>query len=365
VIPVSAPKHQYLSHRAEIDAAIARVLESGWYVLGDEVAAFEKEFATYCGVKHAVGVGNGTDALAIAIKGLGIGPGDEVITSVLTAVASVAAIEMAGATPIAIDVDPIYRTLDPELLSVAINAKTKAIIPVHLYGQFADMTAIMKIANEHDLAVIEDCAQATGAMYQNDRAGSVGKAGCFSFYPTKNLGAIGDGGMIITDDPALATAGRQLRQYGWNDDRQSQQSGVNSRLDEIQAAILRSKLKHLDADNDRRRETADIYDGALAGTGLPAPARRDATQHAFHLYVIDTPHRERLRAHLADNGIATGIHYPSPVHLEPVYQNQLGDFARPIAENLCKTVLSLPLYPELTESEVDQVAVALAAFRTE
>ncbi len=363
MIPVSAPKRQYLSHRSEIDAAISGVLESGWYVLGSEVTAFEKEFATYCGVEHAIGVGNGTDALAIAIKALGIGPGDEVVTSALTAVATIAAIEMTGATPIAIDVDPTYRTLDPSLLAGAINAATKAIIPVHLYGQAADMATITKIADDHKLTVIEDCAQATGALYHSHHAGSIGNVGCFSFYPTKNLGAIGDGGMIVTNDPVLATAARQTRQYGWNDERDSLHPGVNSRLDEMQAAILRVKLHYLDADNNRRREIADIYDAALSGTGLPVPARRADTQHAFHLYVIDTPHRDRLRDHLTDNGVGSGIHYPSPVHREPAYENRLGDFERPQAERLCDTVLSLPLYPELTDGEVDQVATALAAFK--
>jgi dTDP-4-amino-4,6-dideoxygalactose transaminase len=363
VIPVSSPKHQYLKHRAEIDGAIQRVLESGWYVLGTEVQLLEQEFAAYCGVGHAIGVANGTDALAIALRGMGIGPGDEVVTTALTAVATIAAIEMAGATPLAVDVEPEFRTLDPACLKAAIGPKTKAIIPVHIYGQSADLGAIMEIAAESGLLVLEDCAQATGARLGGRRLGSIGNAGSFSFYPTKNLGAIGDGGMVVTDDAELAASIRQLRQYGWNDDRESLRSGINSRLDELQAAILRAKLGHLDADNARRREIAAAYDAALADTGIPVPARRDDTEHAFHLYVVQTADRERLREHLAAHGVGTGIHYPTPVHLEPGYRGRLGDWPRPVAESLCREILSLPLYPELTDGEVEQVASALAGFR--
>jgi dTDP-4-amino-4,6-dideoxygalactose transaminase len=363
MIPVSSPKHQYLKHRPEIDAAILRVLESGWYVLGTEVQAFEQEFAAYCGVGHAIGVANGTDALAIALRGMGIGPGDEVVTTALTAIATISAIEMAGATPVAVDVDPGLRTLDPSCLKAAISPKTKAVIPVHIYGQSADMDAILNIAAAHGLLVLEDCAQAAGARFGKRMLGSIGNAGSFSFYPTKNLGAIGDGGMVVTDDAELAASIRQLRQYGWNDARESLRSGVNSRLDELQAAILRAKLGHLNADNARRRDIADVYDAALADTGIPAPTRRDNAEHAFHLYAVQAPDRERLREHLTAHGIGTGIHYPTPVHLEPGYRGRLGNWPRPAAETLCREILSLPLYPELTDGEVEQVTTALAGFR--
>jgi len=258
----------YQEHKEEIDAAISRVLESGWYILGEEVRSFEKEFSKYIGVNHGIGVGNGTDAITLALKACGIGPGDEVITVSHTAVATVAAIELSGATPVLIDISPDTYTLDPDHLKEAITPKTKAVLPVHLYGHPADMDRIIPIAEEHDLYVIEDCAQSHGSIHHRKKTGSLGDIAAFSFYPTKNLGAIGDGGMVVTDDANLAEQVRLLRQYGWKERNKSSIPGLNSRLDEVQAAILRVKLQYLDSENLRRRSIANIYKQRLLSKDL-------------------------------------------------------------------------------------------------
>jgi dTDP-4-amino-4,6-dideoxygalactose transaminase len=362
VIPVSSPKEQYLSFQDEINAAVRRVMESGRYVLGPEVADFERHFAAYCGVSHGIGVGNGTDALALALRGVGIVPGDEVITVSFSAVATVAAVELAGARPALVDINPDRFTIDPNHIAASITDNTKAIVPVHLYGQPAAMDEIMVIAGRHDLKVIEDCAQAAGASYGDRRVGSIGDAGCFSFYPTKNLGAVGDGGMIVTDDAELAKRLRGLRQYGWNPARESLVAGVNSRLDEIQAAILGVKLRHLDEGNARRCAVADAYDEGLAGTDVILPARVEGTTHVFHHYVLKCPVRDRLCTHLAAAGVTTAIHYPQPIHAEPAYAGRFPVQPLPETERACGEVLSLPMYPELDAASIETVIAALTAF---
>jgi dTDP-4-amino-4,6-dideoxygalactose transaminase len=363
MILCSNPKAQYLAHQAGIDTAIQRVLASGYYVLASEVKAFESEFAAYATSKHCIGVGSGTEALHVALRALGIGPGDEVITTAHTAVATVSAIELAGATPVFADIDPKYFTLDPALVERAISPATKAIIAVHLYGQPVDLTAFSEIAKRRGLKLVEDCAQAHGALHQGRRVGSVGDIAAFSCYPTKNLGAIGDGGMIVTSDDALATRCRLLREYGWAERYVSHISGFNSRLDELQAAILRVKLPALDADNQKRQVIADRYDAELVGLPVELPLRRPETRHVFHLYVLRAQSRDRLQAHLKSAGVGALIHYPVPIHLQKAYLGKVrGGESLPETERAAREVLSLPMYPELSEAEVGSVIAALQSF---
>jgi dTDP-4-amino-4,6-dideoxygalactose transaminase len=363
MILCSNPLAQYQAHRNEIDAAMLRVLDKGRYILGEEVKAFESEFAAYIRVAHGIGVGSGTEALHVALRACNIGPGDEVITVAHTAVATVAAIELAGATPVLVDIEPDYYTLDPGKLEAAINSHTKAIIPVHLYGQTADLAPILETAREHDLRVIEDCAQAHGAMYRGRRVGSWGDIACFSFYPTKNLGALGDGGMVVTNDPALAERARLLREYGWASRYVSRVAGWNSRLDELQAAVLRVKLRYLDADNAARERLAAVYRENLAGTPLVTPKCRAGATHVFHLYVVRSRERNELQTFLQARGIGALIHYPVPVHLQPAYQGRLqGGDKLPETERAAREVLSLPMFPELGESEVQMVIATIQAF---
>lgn len=362
----SNPKAQYLAHSNIIDAAITRVLDSGQYILGQEVEAFETAFAAYTGAAHAVGVGNGTDAITLALRGLGVGPGDEVITVSHTAVATAAAIELAGAKPVFIDIDPATYTLDAKQLHASVTSRTKAVVPVHLYGQPAPMDAIVRVAREHGLKVVEDCAQAAGATYKGRRVGSIGDVGCFSFFPTKNLGALGDGGMITTSNAVTAERIQGLRQYGWNNGRSSMESGVNSRLDELQAAILHAKLPFLDDDNERRRSIAIQYDDVLRGLkdcgGIIAPARSKNTQHVFHLYVVRTTHRNALMDHLLQNGIQAAIHYAEPVHRQSTYQGRGGSHSLDQTEKAAAEILSLPIYPELDQQTLDKIIGALVSF---
>lgn len=353
------PRAQYDAHAEEIDAAMARVLRGGRYILGEEVASFEKEFAATLGVAHAIGVGSGTDALHLALRAAGIGAGDEVITVSHTAVATVAAVEMAGATPVLVDIDPILYTIDPARIAEAITERTRAIIPVHLYGGAADLDAVFDIARRRSLKVIEDCAQSHGATIRGRRTGAIGDAGTFSFYPTKNLGAIGDGGMIVTADDGIAAAARLLRQYGWEERYVSRIAGWNSRLDELQAAVLRVKLRHLDHDNRRRRGIAAAYTDGLRGTALTLPATRPDSEHAFHLYVVRSLQRDRLAGFLHERGVGTLVHYPVPVHLQPAYSGRLGSRPLPETERAAREVLSLPMYPELRDDEVQQVIKAI------
>jgi dTDP-4-amino-4,6-dideoxygalactose transaminase len=363
LILCSNPRAQYEAHKSEIDAAMARVLAGGWYILGQEVRAFEEEFATFCGVNHGVGVGSGTEALHLALRACDVGPGDEVITVSHTAVATVSAIELCGATPVMVDIEPDYFTIDPDKVRTAITARTKAIIPVHLYGQSADLGAILDLANRAGLRVIEDCAQAHGAAYRGKRVGSFGDLGCFSFYPTKNLGALGDGGMVVTKDARLAEKLRLLREYGWAERYVSHSVGFNSRLDELQAAMLRCKLPHLDADNAARARHAGFYDRMLGETSLALPRRREGATHVFHLYVLRTPMRDRLLHHLRKEGVGALVHYPVPVHLQPAYRHYgRGEGSLPGTERAAHEILSLPMYPELTETELATAVKALRAF---
>jgi dTDP-4-amino-4,6-dideoxygalactose transaminase len=362
LIPCANPRAQYLAYRQEIEAAIGRVLDGGCYILGPELRAFEGEFASYVGVAHGVGVGNGTDALRIALAACGIGPGDEVVTVSHTAVATVAAIEMAGATPVLADIEPRYFTLDPGGIEKLLTPRTKAIVPVHLYGQPADIDPILGIARGRGLKVIEDCAQAHGATYRGKRVGSFGDAACFSFYPTKNLGAIGDGGMLVTDVPEVAGRARALREYGWRDRFVSEVPGWNSRLDELQAAVLRVKLRSLDRDNGARVRLASLYDRELATTPVGVPARRSDATHVFHLYVVRSKEREELREYLKGREVAASIHYPVPVHTQPAYAGRVRHGGLPVTEMAARDILSLPIFPELTEPEVRTVTRAVADY---
>ncbi len=356
MIPVFDLKEQYSAIKGEVDEAVARVLESGRFILGQEVQAFEEEFATYCGLAHGIGVGSGTEALHLALLACGVRSGDEVITVPHTAVATVAAIELAGARPVFVDIDPLSYTMAPDQVEARITARTRAIVPVHLYGQAADLDPILEIARRHGLTVIEDCAQAHGAEYKGRRVGSFGQVACFSFYPTKNLGAYGDGGMVVTNDRELAQKIRQLRQYGWEKRYISSVRGLNSRLDEIQAAILRVKLRHLADWNEARRARARLYNELLAGSGVVPPIERGYGRHVYHLYVVRCPYRDALKDYLAEHGVGTAIHYPVPIHLQGAYRDlgyRRGDF--PVAEACANEVLSLPMYPELREDEVREV----------
>jgi dTDP-4-amino-4,6-dideoxygalactose transaminase len=362
MILCSNPLPQYQSHKKEIDEAIARVLEKGWYILGEEVKAFEKEFGAWTGAEHGIGCGSGTEALHLALAALGIGRGDEVITVAHTAVATVSAIELAGAKTVFCDIDPETYTMDPAKLPALINSKTKAVIPVHIYGQAADLDPILKLAREKKLKVIEDCAQAHGATYKGKRVGSYGDLACFSFYPTKNLGAIGDGGMVITSDAKLAEKCRLLREYGWAERYISHIAGWNSRLDELQAAILRVKLKYLEEDNKKRNKIAEIYNSALAGTGLVLPAVRQGNGHVYHLYVVRAKKRDELQKFLKAQDIGALIHYPVPVHLQPAYKEIAGPGSLPVTEKAAREILSLPIYPELKQEEAEKVIAALKNF---
>ncbi|MFL5282898.1 MAG: DegT/DnrJ/EryC1/StrS family aminotransferase [Rhodopila sp.] len=367
MIPQANPGAGYQALKPEIDAAVARALASGWYILGNEVRGFEAEFANWLGAGAVIGCGNGTDAIALALRGLGIGPGCTVVTVSHTAVATVAAIEMAGATPLLVDIDPVHYTMDPEALRRALEQPplgvppVVAVVPVHLYGQAADLDRILPLCRAHRVALIEDCAQAHGARLHGQRVGTFGDAATFSFYPTKNLGALGDGGAVAVADTGLAARIAALRQYGWHKHYISDEVGVNSRLDELQAAILRVKLGHLDSQNARRRAIAAAYTAALANGPLVAPRIRDDAESVFHLYVVRTAQRDAIQARLRDAGIGTGIHYPVPVHQQPAYQARvtLGPGGCPETEAAAREILSLPLYPELTDEQVATVCTAL------
>lgn len=353
----------YESQKAAIDRAVQRVLAGGWYVLGEEVRRFEEEFAAFCNSKQAVGVAAGTDALLLALKAFDIGAGDDVITVSFTAVATAAAIEMSGARPIFVDVDPKTYTLDPSQLADVLTADTKAIIPVHLYGQPADMDAIISFARANDLIVIEDCAQAAGATYKGRMAGSMGHAAAFSFYPTKNLGAMGDGGAVVCQDARTAERLRELRQYGWRERYISEEVGANSRLDELQAAILRVKLQNLANDNEARRRAAVQYSQMLRDLPLLPPQERANSQHVYHLYVVQTAQREALRAFLAQRDVGTAVQYPVPVHLQPAYtRHGYERGSLPVGEQLADAVLSLPMYPQISEAQVTAVCTAIRDF---
>jgi dTDP-3-amino-3,4,6-trideoxy-alpha-D-glucose transaminase len=347
--------------RVDIDAAISRVIDRGWFVLGPEVEAFEAEFAAASGVAHAVGVNTGTDALMLALKVLDIGPGDEVVTAPLTAAYTALAIRMAGATPVFADLDPARCTLAPATVEAAITPRTRAIVPVHLYGQPADMTALAAIADRHGLPIVEDCAQAHLATSDGRPVGTFGTLSAFSFYPTKNLGALGDGGAVVTNDAGLAARLRRLRNGGQSSRYQHDEPGVNSRLDEMQAAILRARLPRLAGWTRRRREIAARYRAALDGGPVTVlPAADDG--HVYHLFTVHSDARDALQAWLASAGIGTLVHYPIPVHRQPAFAD-LPASHNPVADTVCSRVLSLPLHPALTDRDVDEVAASVMQFR--
>ena len=364
IVPQANPGAGYRAHKQEIDAAISRALDSGWYILGQEGRAFEAEFAAWLGAGTAVGCGNGTDAIALALRGLGIGAGCSVVTVSHTAVATVAAIESTGAVPLLIDIEPDHYTMDPaELAQVLADPPPglppiRAVVPVHLYGQVADVEVIGTLCRKHGVALVEDCAQAHGARRNGRMAGTFGDVATFSFYPTKNLGALGDGGAVVARDPAVGTRIAALRQYGWKRHYISDEVGINSRLDELQAAVLRVKLTWLDAANARRRDIARAYDVVL---GARAPRERRGSEHVYHLYVVRTPDRDQVQARLRERGVGSGIHYPVPVHLQPAYANRvpLGPSRCQATERAAAEILSLPLYPELTDDQVTVVCRAI------
>lgn len=362
MIPAADLSRAHRAIRGELDAALAGVLDRDWYVLGPEVEAFEAEFAAYLGVGHVVGVANGTDAIGLTLRALGIGPGDEVVTTAFTAAPTVTAVVATGATPVFADLDPLSRTLDPAAVAAAIGPRTRALLPVHLYGQPAAMDAFRSLATRHGLALIEDAAQAHGAMDRGRMAGSLGDAACFSFYPTKNLGALGDGGAVATDDAAAAARLRRLRNLGQTARYVHEEHAGHSRLDEIQAAVLRVKLRHLDGWTAERRRLAARYSCLLApialqnGGRLRLPAIVDNSDSCWHQYVVEVEAREVLRAALREMGVGTDVHYPTPVHLQSAYRAYgHGEGSLPISERLAHTVCSLPIFPGLTDTEQDEV----------
>jgi dTDP-4-amino-4,6-dideoxygalactose transaminase len=359
-VPLLDLQAQYRSLKPRIDAAVIRVLESGRYVLGPEVAAFEEEFAAFCGTRHAIGVNTGTSALHLALLACEIGEGDEVITVPFTFVATVAAIQYTGARPVLVDVEPGTLNMDPALIEAAITPRTRAIVPVHLHGQPADMERIRRLADRYGVTVIEDAAQAHGAEVGGRRVGSLGSMGCFSFYPGKNLGAAGEGGAITTDDEALAARVRLLRDWGAEQKYHHVLRGFNYRLEEIQAAILRVKLAELERWTDARRTHAARYRELLADAAVEQPREAAERRHVYHVFAIRHGQRDALAAELADCGVGTGIHYPVPVHLQPGYADLgygPGDF--PVSERAANEILSLPMYPELRPDQLEAVASAV------
>jgi dTDP-4-amino-4,6-dideoxygalactose transaminase len=361
MIPLATPLEQFRAHRPAIATAVTRVLEGGGYILGKEVETFEAAFARYCGTTHAIGLNSGTDALVLGLKALGVKAGDKVATVAHTALATIAAVIATGATPVLVDVDPATHTLDPAKLAAALDPSVRAIVVVHLYGNMANLPAIFEIAARNGIPVIEDCAQSTGAKLGGKRAGSMGALGCFSFYPTKNLGAIGDGGMVVTSDAALATRIARLRQYGWDAERATEEPGLNSRLDPVQAAILGVKLPHLDADNSRRIAIATRYNEAFRDLPLRLPLVRADAAHVFHLYVVECDDRDALRESLKQADVQSAVHYTPATHQQGGYDRIVSFPAGGLAvtEKLVGRILSLPMYPELTDTQVDAVVAAV------
>lgn len=356
-------QRDYAELQPEIDTAVRRVLQSGWFILGKELDLFEEAFAAYLNVAHCVGCASGTEAIALALMAADVGPGDEVITVAHTAVPTISAISMIGARPVFVDIQPDTCLMDLHLVEAAITSRTAAILPVHLYGQCVDMDPLLTVAAHHGIPVIEDCAQAHGALYKGRLAGSMGLMAAFSFYPSKNLGCYGDGGTVTTNDPNSARRLRMLRNYGQRWRYHHEIIGINSRLDELQAAILGAKLRHLDVWNRRRRQIAAQYCVELAGLPLQVPVEAPENEHVFHLYVIQSAERDRLQAFLAERGIQTLIHYPVPAHLQPAYVGlgyERGSL--PVTEGVANAVISLPMYPQLRADEIDQVVAAIREF---
>jgi dTDP-4-amino-4,6-dideoxygalactose transaminase len=361
MIPFLDLKAQYASIKAEIDAAVFQTLESSQFVLGEEVAAFEREFADYCDARHGIAVNSGTSALHVSLLAAGVGPGDEVITVPFTFIATVAAIGYTGARPVLVDIEPSSFTMDVTQIEGAITSRTRAIVPVHLYGQMADMDAIMAIARRHDVAVIEDACQAHGAEYKGRRAGSIGVSGCFSFYPGKNLGAYGEGGMVVTSNDDHARTMRMLRDWGQSQRYHHTLKGFNYRMDGMQGAILRVKLRHLEEWNETRRARAQLYTQLLAhSTQVTLPIEAGDRRHVYHIYAVRSRDRDRLQRQLQAEGIQSGIHYPIPVHLQPAHAD-LGysEGAFPASEAAAREVLSLPVFPEMNAEDVRNVVAAV------
>ena len=361
-VPMVDLKAQYARIREEMDAAVARVISAGQFIGGEDCRLLEQEFARYCGVAQACGVANGTDALTLALRAFGVGPGDEVVTVANTFIATGEAIFLNGARPVFVDVDPVTFTMDPSALEGAITARTKLIVPVHLYGHPADMPAILDVASRHGIPVLEDAAQAHGAEVGGRRAGSLAQAATFSFYPGKNLGAWGDAGMVTSNDAGFIARVRQIANHGGGANKYDNVVvGTNSRLDTLQAAVLRVKLRHLDAWNRERRQRVEFYTRAFEGArGVAVPRERDGCRSAWHLYTVRVAERDRLQARLRAEGIATAVHYPRPIHLQPAMEaagGKEGDL--PVSERLSREVLSLPLYPELPLETVDRIAAVV------
>lgn len=348
----------YQTLKEEIDDAVQRVLAGGAYVLGESVTAFEEELGDWLGGVEVAGVGSGTDAIYLTLKALGIGPGDEVITVSHTAINTALAVSKTGAAPVLVDIDAETYCMDPAALEAACTERTRAVLPVHLYGQPAELGPVMEFAGRHGLAVVEDCAQAHGALYQGRVAGTIGTAGCFSFYPTKNLGACGDAGAVASRDSGLIARIRSLANCGQGDERYVNiYKGEVSRLDELQAAILRVKLRALDGWTEQRRAVAGFYRQALAGTpGVNLPVERDWAKHVYHLYVIRSERRDELQKQLAARGVRALVHYPVPVHRQPAYEEDMGDMALPVTEHIVGEILSLPCFPEITARQLEHVA---------
>lgn len=360
-VPFIDLRRQYAAIAAEVEPAVRAVLASGQYILGAEVQAFEAELAAYCGAAHGIGVASGTDALRLALEAAGVGPGDEVILPAFTFVATAEVVTQLGAVPVFADVERARLTLDPADAERRITPRTKALLPVHLYGRCADMAPLLALAERHRLVVIEDAAQAVGAEYAGGRAGALGHFGCFSFFPAKNLGAYGDGGFVTTSDPALADRVRLLRQHGQRQKYFHEVVGWCSRLDEVQAAALRVKLRHLEAWTAARRRHAAAYRDALAGLPLALPEEEPGERAVYHLFTFRTARRDELKKFLADRGVATAVHYPMPLHRQPLYRH-LAASGLGESERASEEVLSLPLFPELTEAERDEVVAAVRAF---
>lgn len=361
-IPLIDLSHQHKQLRDEISSAVQDVLDRGDFILGRDVSRFEEEFAAYCGVKYAIGVDNGLSALELSLRAFGIGPGHEVILPAHTFTATAAAISFTGATAVFVDVDPETWTIDVHKIEEAITSRTKAILPVHLYGLPADMNVVLGIAEKYNLVVVEDACQAHGAMYKGHRVGGIGNAAGFSFYPTKNLGACGDAGMVTTNDENVAEMIRALRNCGQRVKNVHEEHPFNHRLDNLQAAILRIKLKYLDKWIASRRKLAEVYNTLLADSVVGRPVELPGYQHVYHLYVIRSQNRDALQSILKERGIGTAVHYPTPVHLQPYYLNNgKSKYSCPVSEKLVGEILSLPMYPELTE---DQIAVVASEIKS-
>ena len=361
MIPFGNLKRHYELHKKEIDEAVSRVLASGWYILGKELEVFEKSFSEYCSAKYGVGVASGTEAIQIALNACEIGQGDEVLTVSNTCVPTITGIEAAGAKPIFADIDPATYTMDPSLIEQRISKRCKALVAVHLYGQCADMKPTLAIAKKYGLKVIEDCAQAHGAEYRNKKAGTLGDISAFSFYPSKNLGAVGDAGMVVTNNTVLARRAQMLRNYGQKKPNVHLIKGINTRMDELQAAILNTKLSYLDNLNKRRREIAKYYIDRLTSFNVVLPEEAFGRKHIYHLFVIRVNSRKRFMAKMMIQSVQTAIHYPIPIHLQPAYSEykKQGRYLR-VTEELAGQLVSLPIYPELTDSEVEHVALSAA-----